>query len=142
VFLSEAYVYHHRRKTLRAFMQQTFSYGFGRAQQTVQAPRSCHPAFLGPAAALALLLASPFSLGLRAALPGSAAIYGLLAFAGASISDETRRLGILGILAVTALTAVTHAAYGVGFWSGLGWELRRRFFMADRRTATQTSQNY
>lgn len=126
LYLSELYVYHRRRSSLRGFLQQIYSYGFGRAQQTWRAPQSLHPLFLIPAAACALVLTAPLSsstTGLVLAL--SAGHLGVSALA-ALFSGPVRRLGWPGIGLVALLTGALHLAYGVGLWAGFFRGLRSR----------------
>lgn len=53
-FSAAIFVEHRRRGTLSRFLAQILRYGTGRGQQTAIAPRSCHPAFLAPAIAVAI----------------------------------------------------------------------------------------
>lgn len=125
VFSPEAYVFHHRRRGVLAFASQVFSYGFGRAQQTLAAPRSCHPLFLVPSLTLLFVgVALPIS-GLRVFLIPLLIVYAALAFVAALASRTVAALGILGALFCIPITAVVHVAYGVGFLAGLMRGLRR-----------------
>ncbi len=114
------FVYHRRRASLAGFLQQIFSYGFGRAQQTVRAPSSMHPAFLVPSLAL---VGGPLFVALN---PEWLLAYGALSLFGALASRETRQLGALGTLGVWCLTPLLHVSYGVGFWAGCGEILKPR----------------
>jgi len=110
------YVYHRRRKDLTGFVRQIFSYGYGRAQQTLRAPASAHPLFLVPAFSMAL---GPLAVALK---PGLIALYVAGALLGALFSKEARACGVVR---TALLTPLVHGAYGLGFWAGCwdGWKV-------------------
>lgn len=119
-FSPELQVFHHRRSTLPSFVRQIFWYGYGRAQQTWLAPRSCHPAFLAPSVAClfaATGAAIPSLRGLTLTLLAVHAAGGLL---GAVASREMRGLGARAVALAPPLTLIVHAAYGTGLLVGLG----------------------
>jgi Glycosyl transferase family 2 len=112
-------VYHRRRRDLRSFGLQIFSYGFGRAQQTWFAPQSCHPAFFAPAAlciTLPLLLFTPHPLP---SLSFLMSLYFLLSLGGAVLSSQIRTLGPVAVVCAAFLTLYVHVSYGLGFLLGM-----------------------
>ncbi len=115
------FVFHRRRRDLTGFIRQIFSYGFGRAQQTVREPASAHWAFLVPAATLVV---GPFWAAWH---PEWLVLYGMLAGLGAVFSRETAALGLGGCVGVTLLTPVVHVCYGLGFWAGCGERIQAYF---------------
>lgn len=118
-FIPSAYVYHHRRPSLRLFTRQIFSYGFGRAQQTRLTPGSLHPAFLVPPLAWVGLIVALFSPVLRPWIPVVMAAHLVVSVLASLESPTVRALGVSGVLSMGPLTMLVHAAYGLGFWKGL-----------------------
>jgi hypothetical protein len=120
-------VYHRRRKDIWSFTRQVYSYGFGRAQQTWEAPRSCHPAFLTPALMFPFVAAAIWFPASRAALLALAALHFLLSLAAAAGTRHIRELGPRAVLLGVPLTFLVHSAYGLGFWRGLTHSFQKRF---------------
>lgn len=135
VLSRDVYLYHYRRKTLRAFFEQTASYGCGRFQQTCVEWRSCHVLYLAPPAALlcfaGLLLTGQFSL-----LMSLVGLYAALALIAAVSSETVRVLGILPIISIIPLTALVHLAYGYGWLRGI-WALAWRQFRGQRQASPE-----
>lgn len=119
-FFPQLFVYHRRRKTVLSFFLQIFSYGFGRAQQSVNCPTSSHPAFFAPSIVIA-------SLPLLWQRPELWGIYLLLAFFGAVDSRNIRQLGWRAIVLAVPMTAIIHLAYGLGMWRGFFHQASRIF---------------
>lgn len=118
-FASDAYVYHRRRKTLKAFFAQVFSYGKGRGQQTRISPASCHLLFWIPALSILMGAALLIFSATREMVPELAAVYFGFSFLGSVSSPRIRQTGVFGILSACLLTAVVHFSYGLGFLSGI-----------------------
>jgi hypothetical protein len=112
-------VYHERRATLSAFLEQLFYYGFGRAQQSVREPGSLRLAFLAPAALVAGL---PFLI-VESSLPSTGSTllvaYATLAVLGFCDARRHERLPWWSLPAFPFVAALGHLCYGLGFWRGI-----------------------
>lgn len=115
-FASDAYVYHRRRKTMKTFLSQIFSYGKGRGEQTRLSPRSCHFLFLVPSFTLLTL---PF-LGYWGAswMSFFVTLYAFLALSGTVSQSVIRSQGVANLILATVFTPFIHIAYGIGFLFG------------------------
>lgn len=121
VFCPELFVAHRRRPNLASFLSQVFVNGKGRAQITRAAPRSLQAAVLAPVLLTAYAACAW-------ALPGSWRWWPAAAYA-AAVALETLSLALVeGDAAAAArlppLYPLAHAAYAVGFCSGLFGEGR------------------
>lgn len=125
LFAPMLYVFHRRRSTLREFLSQISSYGFGRAQQTWFAPRFVSLPFLVPAIGLVtfpllfLFNSAPF-------ISFSLLLYFILSLSSAFFSSAVRTLGAKAILKIALLTAAVHSAYAVGLLRGFWFCFRTK----------------
>ncbi len=101
------------------FLQQIFSYGCGRGEQTLRAPGSLHPLFLVPVIAWFFLVAGVFGFLPPASLVGLLLAHQLLSAVALSQSAEVRRMGFSGFLLAIPLSGLVHLTYGLGFCRGL-----------------------
>jgi hypothetical protein len=124
ILSSHVYLYHYRRKTLAAFLEQTASYGCGRFQQTCVAWRSCHVLYVVPPIALLCLLGLLIT-GQMTLLLSLGILYFALAFMAALTNNEIRELGLRPMLAMLPLTGLVHLAYAYGWFRGI-WALALR----------------
>ena len=123
ILCSELYVFHHRRRNIHSFAKQTFSYGFGRFQQTWRSWQSCHPLYLAPPVALICLVAL-FIGGKYQAIFFLVVSYLFMSLLAAFCSRPIRQLGAVGIISAVPLTAMVHFAYGLGWLTGIWSKLK------------------
>lgn len=122
-FCADLFVYHRRRKTVLDFAKQVAHYGFGRAEQTIEAWQSCHPLFLVPASVWVLPAVLFLLPSARAAFLPLLCSYIMCCVSAALLSQQARQQGVWGCLGVIFLTPVVHLGYGYGFWKGLFFSL-------------------
>lgn len=112
----QLFVYHHRRAHLWGFLNQIYSYGVGRAQQTLRAPKSSHGIYLLPSL---LLIWTFLGWKVSAVLWGASLIAHQVVSLYAGIqSRELRSMGLGWQLWVAPVSLAVHLAYGAGFWVG------------------------
>lgn len=110
-------VFHQRRKSLFSFLKQVYSYGYGRAQQTLGQPLSCHPAFLVPVFSVLLLGCSLIFPPLRPLVASLVVIHLILSVWGSQYMEGNVKL--FGKILCVPLTGLLHLGYGWGFFIGV-----------------------
>lgn len=110
----DMYVTRGQRPNLRAFVRQMFTYGRGRAEQTLLS-RSLDAKALIPSLFVCYLLSIPLSPGWWYLLP--AALYGLLVLA--STGAAALREGFALVWRLPLVYTLLHCCYGAGFITGL-----------------------
>ncbi|MCX6996021.1 MAG: glycosyl transferase family 2 [Kiritimatiellaeota bacterium] len=141
IYVPAAGIYRSQRSSLRKFMKQIYTYGRGRAAQTLLSPRSFSLMVL-PAVLFTLywILLGPFCLwlwpslaarlsvpdGLRRLLPLAPGLFYVALNLGFSVFESLRAKRPGQATWLPLLFFLHHFLYGAGFLAGLG--LRRRGF--------------
>lgn len=110
--ISEAFVYHKRRTSMRQFMRQVYNFGIARISVSRRHPESLKIVHFAPAIfvlGLMLLLILSITLSLRFMLP--VFLYATLIFLDATIRNKSLVIGFLSV--VTSFIQLV--AYGLGF---------------------------
>ena len=112
------WVFHRRRKTLGAYLEQVHRYGWGRANAIWHAPRTGHPGYFVPVAFVVYIGLLPCLMVLSPLALVPALAYGAACLLSATrVSLEYRRPSWLARLVF--LYPMTHVAYGVGLMGRL-----------------------
>lgn len=110
--ISEAFVYHKRRTSMRQFMRQVYNFGIARISVSRRHPESLKIVHFAPAIfvlGLMLLLILSITLSLKFMLP--VFLYATLIFLDATIRNKSLVIGFLSV--VTSFIQLL--AYGLGF---------------------------
>jgi succinoglycan biosynthesis protein ExoA len=140
-FDPQMHVFHKRRSSLGAFLDQIQSYGFGRAQQVTRAPLLSHPAFLVPGAVLLWCLFIPFFPVLVIPSLFFLAVHCIASGVAGYSCEEIRRTGWKGLIASIPLTGLIHICYGFGFWEGVLYCLKQALTPSLRESCRQVNQS-
>ena len=122
LYAADVIVWHHRRKSLKSFSSQMYSYGFWRAQAGKRHQVPLKIWHFGPSVLVGYLVALPIALEVtRITLLGAViplAVYTCFALA-ASFQTAWKTRDFLYALAAPVLGVCQHMTYGMGFIVGL-----------------------
>jgi succinoglycan biosynthesis protein ExoA len=107
------WVYHHRRRTVGAFIEQIYRYGWGRGNAAFHSPNNASPLYFLPVAWLVYLLATPLLAGIEPGLLVGLPVYALGTLV-AALTAAARHRRPLWVPALLLLFPVTHITYAVG----------------------------
>ncbi len=120
-------VYHHRRATLKSFLQQIYNSGKGRGLMSIMLPSSIKIFFLFPTLFIIYLILSFFGKTTFILLN----MYILLILFNTLVLFFTYKLKLLDIAIIFATTIFSHITYGYGFLigitKGLIWKTKKVF---------------
>ena len=120
-------VYHHRRATLKSFLQQIYNSGKGRGLMSIILPSSIKIFFLFPTLFIMYLILSFFGKTTFILLN----MYILLILFNTLVLFFTYKLKLLDIAIIFATTILSHITYGYGFLigitKGLIWKTKKVF---------------
>ncbi len=127
LYTPDLIVYHHRRKTLKAFLQQVYNSGKGRGIQSIILPSSIKIFFLFPTLFILYIILTCFGKMTLILLN----IYLLLILFNTLTIFFTYKLKLLDIAITFITTILSHLTYGYGFVvgiiKGLLWKTKKVF---------------
>ena len=127
LYTPDLIVYHHRRTTLKSFLQQVYNSGKGRGLMSVMLPSSIKIFFLFPTLFIIYLILSCFGKMTFILLN----IYILLILFNTLVLFFTYKLKLLDIVIIFTTTILSHLTYGYGFLIGITkgvvWKIKKVF---------------
>ena len=127
LYSPELIVYHHRRANLKAFLEQIYNSGKGRAVMTVIMPSSIKIFFLFPTFFLIYIMCVVFNKMTFVLLN----VYFLITLYNVISTYFIHKLKLLDITIMFALSILAHLTYGLGFIvgpiKGIIWKIQKNF---------------
>lgn len=127
LYTPDLFVYHHRRKTLKNFLQQIYDSGKGRGLMSVMQPSSIKVFFLFPTLFILYLITVCFGKMTLVLLN----IYLLFILFNTLVIFFTYKLKLLDLAIIFITAILSHLTYGYGFFigifKGLLWKTQKNF---------------
>lgn len=116
IYTPKFFVYHHRRKSLQAYIRQIFNWGKGRMKRTIAKPQSFSPMFFVPLAFVIYLVSLLFYRPSWYLIPLAAYIFLDIIF---SITAAFKGKNIPCFFTMLFVFPFTHIFYAIGLLAGL-----------------------
>jgi len=127
LYTPDLVVYHHRRKTLKDFLQQVYNSGKGRGFMSVIMPSSIKVFFIFPTLFILYIIITCFGKMTLILLN----VYLLLVLFNTLTIFFSHKLKLLDFTTIFITTILSHLTYGYGFFigiiKGLSWKLKNIF---------------